>query len=115
MIDRQGNTLTELALAELLESGEVKRHIRKCKKLYKARRDHCITELNRLFGDRVSFHVPAGGLAFWLNLGDSSQLDLTDLALNSYFFNHKQNGYLRFGFGALTEWEATDALTSLKF
>ncbi len=115
MIDRQGNTLTELALAELLESGEVKRHIRKCKKLYKARRDHCITELNQLFGDRVSFHVPAGGLAFWLNLGDSSQLDLTDLALNPYFFIHKQNGYLRFGFGALTEREATDTLTSLKF
>lgn len=113
MIDRQGNTLTELALAELLESGEVKRHIRKSKKLYKSRRDHCISELKRLFGDRVHFHVPAGGLALWLEFGAEQQLDVTDLATEPYFFVYHQRCYLRLGFGAFTEPEMTAALTRL--
>jgi len=112
-IDRQGNTLTELALAELLESGEVKRHIRKCNKLYKTRRDHCVYELKRLFGDRVRFKIPAGGLAFWLNFGTQLQSNLAELATEPHFFVDKQNCFVRFGFGAFTEQETTAALTRL--
>lgn len=114
MIDRQGNTLTELALAELLESGEVKRHIRKCKKLYKTRRDHCVNELKRLFADTVRFHIPAGGLAFWLQFGPRQQFNLAELATEAYFFVDKQSCAVRFGFGAFTEQETTAALTRLR-
>ncbi|MBE3669498.1 GntR family transcriptional regulator [Vibrio navarrensis] len=113
MIDRQGNTLTELALAELLQSGEVKRHIRKCKKIYKTRRDHCVNELKRLFGDRVRFHIPAGGLAFWLELGTQPQFDLAELATEPHFFVDKQRCFVRFGFGSFTEQEITAELTRL--
>lgn len=114
MIDRQGNTLTELALAELLESGEVKRHIRKCKKLYKTRRDHCVDELKRLFADRVRFHIPAGGLAFWLEFNPRQQFNLAELATEAHFFVDKQSCAVRFGFGAFTEQETTAALTRLR-
>lgn len=113
MIDRQGNTLTELALAELLESGEVKRHIRKCKKLYKSRRDHCVSELKRLFGDSVRFHIPPGGLAFWLEFDVGPACDLTDLAAQPHFFVGERSLCVRFGFGAFTEQETTAELTQL--
>ncbi|RVU40764.1 PLP-dependent aminotransferase family protein [Rheinheimera riviphila] len=113
MIDRQGNTITELALAELLASGEVKRHIRKSKKIYKNRRDHCVHELHRLFGDSVRFFIPAGGLAFWLEFG-VKQLQLADFAAAPHFSVDKQGcTSIRFGFGAYTEPEITMALTRL--
>ncbi len=34
LIDRQGNNITELALADLMQRGEIKRHIRKNEKKY---------------------------------------------------------------------------------
>lgn len=37
LVDRQGNAIVELA--ELMESGLVKRHIRKARKIYQQRRD----------------------------------------------------------------------------
>ena len=37
LIDRQGNSVTELAVAELMESGEIKRHIRRTCLLYTSR------------------------------------------------------------------------------
>ena len=113
LIDRQGNSLTELALAELLGSGEVKRHIRKCKQLYKRRRDHCVNELNRLFAATVQFDIPAGGLAFWLEFHLKQPLALlTDLPQPHFAVTERQLG-IRFGFGALNETEITTALQQL--
>lgn len=65
-IDRQGDSATEAALAELLEDGEVSRHIRKTRLIYQQRRDHCVAALQRTFGERLEFSVPTGGMALWL-------------------------------------------------
>jgi GntR family transcriptional regulator / MocR family aminotransferase len=70
LIDRQGNALTELAVAELMASGELRRHIRRAVKTYAQRRDLCATLVERCFGDDVRFALPAGGLALWLRLSD---------------------------------------------
>ena len=48
LIDRQGNNITELALADLMQRGEIKRHIRKMKKIYQLRRDHALAEFQRV-------------------------------------------------------------------
>ncbi len=70
LIDRQGNALTELACAELMASGELRRHIRRAVKTYAQRRDLCATLVERCFGDDVRFTLPAGGLALWLRFAE---------------------------------------------
>ncbi|HWY62257.1 MAG TPA: PLP-dependent aminotransferase family protein [Rhizomicrobium sp.] len=75
MIDRQGDPATEGAVNELIESGELHRHTRKVMKLYGERREHFAGLLKSLFGRRVEFTVPDGGLAFWVQFKDTD-LDL---------------------------------------
>ncbi|WP_325895103.1 MocR-like pyridoxine biosynthesis transcription factor PdxR [Grimontia sp. NTOU-MAR1] len=123
LIDRQGSTVTELAVADLMQSGDVKKHIRKVRRIYQARRDHAANELKRIFGDNVLFRVPPGGLALWI---DISQLPKTvgdgksggfssnfPVLSGSKLFSDVDATYpthLRFGFGALTEHEITFSL-----
>ena len=114
LIDRQGNPVTELALAELLSSGEVKRHIRKCKKLYKSRRDHCVRELTTQLGDRVHFQVPAGGLAIWLEFARPYWPQLVRLSADPAFFVVPSAGAIRFGFAARNEAEISQAISRLR-
>ncbi|MDK3018803.1 MocR-like pyridoxine biosynthesis transcription factor PdxR [Pseudodonghicola flavimaris] len=65
-IDRQGDTPLEAALAELIRDGDLGRHARKARRIYRARRDLLAEALTRRLGDRVHFDLPAGGLALWL-------------------------------------------------
>lgn len=123
LIDRQGNTVTELAVADLMQSGDVKKHIRKVRKIYQARRDHAASELQRIFSDKVSFRLPQGGLALWIDIsrlltpfGDNKPEDLLSnlpVLSGSKFFTNTETivpVHVRFGFGALTEGEITIAL-----
>lgn len=66
--DRQGDATAETAVAELLEDGEVERHARRVRRIYRERRDVLAHELTRKLGDRVSFEVPSGGMAVWLRV-----------------------------------------------
>ena len=68
LIDRQGNSITELAVAELMVSGEIKRHIRRTFKIYNDRRNALMHLVSTHLNDFVSFDEPSGGLAFWLRL-----------------------------------------------
>ncbi len=77
MIDRQGDPATEGAVSELIDSGELHRHTRKVMKLYGERREHFAGLLKSLFGNRIEFTIPDGGLAFWVNFRDT---DLDRLA-----------------------------------
>jgi GntR family transcriptional regulator/MocR family aminotransferase len=67
-IDRQGDLPLEQALADLIDDGTLRRHARKARRIYQARRDRLAEELTREFGQAVSFTLPAGGLALWLRL-----------------------------------------------
>ena len=64
-VDRQGDAVTERAVAELIEDGEVARHARRMRRIYHARRDALVTSLTRHLGSALSFDVPAGGMALW--------------------------------------------------
>ncbi|WP_354668168.1 PLP-dependent aminotransferase family protein [Vibrio hepatarius] len=123
LIDRQGSTVTELAVADLMQSGDVKRHIRKVRKVYQARRDHAASELQRIFNDNVSFRLPLGGLALWIDISqlltvygdDKSEDFLSNLPVlsGSKLFTSAESilpAHVRFGFGALTKGEITTAL-----
>ncbi|MDZ4140560.1 MAG: PLP-dependent aminotransferase family protein [Methylotenera sp.] len=81
LIDRQGNSVTELAVAELMESGEIKRHIRRTLKTYNERRNVLIDLIRNELGDFVNFDAPNGGLAIWLRLNDG--IDINKLVQNA--------------------------------
>ncbi len=36
------------------------------KKIYQLRRDHALTEFNRIFAESVQIQPPAGGMALWV-------------------------------------------------
>ncbi|PYF72851.1 aminotransferase-like domain-containing protein [Pedobacter nutrimenti] len=65
IVDRQGDVLMEQALAELLEEGEVQRHLKKALKIYHERRDIFCELLKSQLEQEVSFSAPPGGLAMW--------------------------------------------------
>ncbi len=66
LIDRQGNTVTERAAAEMLQNGKLKRHIRRAIKVYEHRCRSAVESVREGLGDMVHVNPPSGGLALWL-------------------------------------------------
>lgn len=67
-IDRQGDLPLEQAVAALIDDGELRRHARKARRIYGARRDVLAHEIRDRLGEDVAFDLPAGGLALWVCL-----------------------------------------------
>ncbi|MBU6448896.1 MAG: PLP-dependent aminotransferase family protein [Rhodospirillales bacterium] len=65
-LDRQGDSVTEIAVAELMEEGVVKSHARRMLRIYEARRDTLAQALRQQLGPRISLNIPQGGLALWV-------------------------------------------------
>lgn len=66
LLDRQGNTLIEAAVADLFQEGELQRHLGRSRRTYLGRRDAFATALRERFEGKIAFQVPRGGLAFWV-------------------------------------------------
>jgi len=123
LTDGMGNALTEDAAAELIESGELRRHARKATQVYAVRRQAFAQAVSDAFGDRVLCKTPDGGLAFWLTFPDEGVLDRIEanapelgvrLASSRSFASRKDAGRgLRIGFASLREDEARKALMTL--
>jgi GntR family transcriptional regulator / MocR family aminotransferase len=69
-IDRQGDPITELAIVELIESGQVRRHIKRVHAIFDRRRLAFADALQNELGDLASFDTPTGGLAFWVRFAE---------------------------------------------
>lgn len=65
VVDRQGDRLLELAVADLCIEGELARHARKMRGIYAARREALAEALASELGSVLSFHLPPGGMAIW--------------------------------------------------
>ncbi|KAA0993122.1 MocR-like pyridoxine biosynthesis transcription factor PdxR [Dyadobacter aurulentus] len=65
IIDRQGDQMLENAVAELLQTGVIQRHLRKSVRVYKQRRDLFCDLLKTELGNYVDFQAPDGGMAVW--------------------------------------------------
>ncbi len=74
-IDRQGDPITELAVVELIESGQLRRHVKRVHGIFDKRRTAFAAALSAELGDLATFEVPTGGLAFWVRFPDSVDLD----------------------------------------
>lgn len=123
LIDTMGNTLTEDAAAELIESGELRRHARKVFQIYAARRIAFAQSVQAELGDMVKFRIPDGGLAFWLTFPRVADLDRLEARLpelgvsiassRSFATTKSAPRGLRIGFASLNEAEARAALKTL--
>ena len=124
LIDGMGNSVTENAAADLLDSGEVRRQVRKTAQIYAARRDAFARSLEEEMAGLVDYRVPDGGLAFWLRFRDPAMLDrieahapaigLSFAPSRSYAVEDGSERGLRIGFASLTEQEARDVLRALR-
>jgi GntR family transcriptional regulator / MocR family aminotransferase len=69
-MDRQGDSLMEVAIAELYKNGTIGRHIKKVVKVYHERRDHFCQLLRDSFGDQIKFKIPDGGMSVWVRFNE---------------------------------------------
>jgi len=74
LIDTQGDTIMELALAEMFQEGIIKRHMKRALTEYHRRRDFMCAMLNDKLPDIINFRVPDGGLAIWARFDKSVPL-----------------------------------------
>lgn len=124
LIDRQGNSVTELAVAELLITGEIKRHIRRTYKTYNERRNALMDLIRHELADHVSFDAPNGGLAIWLTLNNSLNVEtIVKNALQAqvrilpgslFSTDNKHVNAIRLGFGSLNAVELAIGIQRLK-
>ena len=122
-IDRQGDLPLELALSDLLADGTIKRHARKARRIYHARRDFLAELLDNSLKEYGQFSLPAGGLAIWfrLNQGDakgwaeSAARSGLSVLPGSHFELDKTRPAeaFRLGFATLNEAELTRAVQLL--
>jgi GntR family transcriptional regulator/MocR family aminotransferase len=124
LLDSMGNTLTEDAAAELIETGEVRRHVRKVAQVYAQRRKAFAATLSEQFAGLADFDIPDGGLAFWLRFRNLKALDRIEaralglgiwVAPSSSFITRPDaTRGLRLGFASLTEQEAREGIRRLR-
>jgi len=123
LIDRQGDPATELAVAEMMEAGEIRRHARKVLRIYDDRRMSFADLLKRHFGSAIDFELPDGGLAFLVRFAEN--VDVGELVLSAarhgvkilpgatYSMSGEPTSGLRLGFASLNERELTEAVSRL--
>lgn len=122
MVDTQGDSLLETAIAQLYQERIIQRHIKKSLKVYKERRDHFCGLLHQKLGDLVSFEVPDGGISVWCRfpkttLDDlplkASQKGLTIKNGREYDSGQKKYNAIRMGFASLDLEEQKKAIDIL--
>jgi GntR family transcriptional regulator/MocR family aminotransferase len=123
-LDRQGDHLTEAALAELIEDGELQRHTRRMRRTYQARRDRVAQLLRQQLGAALTFDVPNGGMALWAEAAPdidveawAKRAEAAGVVFQSeqqFRWDGQPGSHLRLGYAALSEPELVRAVRRLK-
>jgi len=120
LLDIQGDLATEAAVATLIEDGELQRHVARVRRVYANRREILANSLRRVFGDGVEFTLAPGGMALWVRLRMS--VDIDEWARRSvehgvswytgrrYAFDGQPKPFARFSFAWLNERELPEAV-----
>jgi GntR family transcriptional regulator/MocR family aminotransferase len=123
IVDTQGDSLLENAIAELYKDGTIARHIKRSVKLYKERRDHFCACLQKELNDHIFFRVPDGGMSVWTNFLHHDLKVISGKALNrglvmkdgtSYDVGRHTFNSVRLGFASLNFKEQAQAVKILK-
>ncbi|WP_210519949.1 MocR-like pyridoxine biosynthesis transcription factor PdxR [Hymenobacter terricola] len=123
LVDIQGDSILEEAIAELYRNGDIRRYLRKAVRAYEARRDLLCELLHSQLGGRVSFQKPNGGLAVWVRFAPplslpavaarARQLGLYVNDGSFYDAGRAPQNALRLGFASLNETELREAVRVL--
>ena len=120
LLDIQGDLATEAAIATLMDDGELQRHVARVRRVYANRREILANSLRRTFGDGVEFTLGSGGMALWVRLRMS--VDVEAWAQRSvergvswytgrrYAFDGQPKPFARFSFAWLNERELPEAV-----
>jgi len=120
LLDIQGDQATEAAVATLIEDGELQRHVARVRRVYANRREILASCLKRTFGEGVEFVLAPGGMALWVRLHMSVDIDewarrsvqrgVSWYAGKRYAFDGKSKPFARFSFAWLNERELPEAV-----
>lgn len=125
LVDTQGEAVMEHVIAELLNEGEIRRHMKKALKVYRERRDFMCGTLKKELGGLVDFTIPQGGLSIWTKFADhipvpelSRQLFKKEVALSPGLLHDisagKRLNSTRLGFGWMNLREAEKAIVTMR-
>lgn len=122
LLDKQGDIIQEQVLAELISEGEIYRLTKKNITIYKERRDCLISNLIQYFKTELTWVVPTGGLAIWLNFNHKiSLVKLAEVAKKqdlyipkTILYQNKDTCAIRFGFGDLSLQDIKTTIKKLK-
>ena len=74
-LDGHGDPALERAMAELMEDGELQRHLNRMLQVYRRRRDTLASALRSELGDVLTAGTPSGGLALWARTREGLDVD----------------------------------------
>ncbi|MGZ3766979.1 MAG: MocR-like pyridoxine biosynthesis transcription factor PdxR [Mucilaginibacter sp.] len=123
LIDTQGDSLMENAIAEMYDDGTIARHIKKSVNLYKERRDHLCNLLKTELGNYISFKIPDGGMSVWASFLSNDLSLISEKAFKkgliisdgkTYDTNEIKYNSVRLGFASLNFKEQEEAVRILK-
>jgi GntR family transcriptional regulator/MocR family aminotransferase len=120
IVDSQGDQVLEAAVAELLEDGEIQRHVLRTRSIYARRREALGQALGRELDGVLQFRLPAGGIAIWASVTAEVDVDRwRQLAIargvvfetgRSFDFDDRPVRHVRLGFAAQTESEIAEGV-----
>jgi GntR family transcriptional regulator/MocR family aminotransferase len=122
LLDKQGDLIQEQMLSELISEGEIYRLKKKNALTYRHRRDCLAGYLTYYFEGVISWKIPSGGLAIWLQFVKvislvklAEEAEKLDLFLpKTILYQDKNTCAIRFGFGHLNEEEIEIVIKKLK-
>ncbi|MFD2556139.1 aminotransferase-like domain-containing protein [Sphingobacterium tabacisoli] len=122
IIDRQGDIIMEQTLGEMIEEGEIHRHLKKSLKIYRERRDNMSELLNGMLKEYISFDTPNGGLATWVEFYQTKSLmNIKERCLKHgllvprhILYQNRQISAMRIGFGHMDSQEMEESFSILK-
>jgi GntR family transcriptional regulator/MocR family aminotransferase len=122
-LDWQGDSMMEVAIAQIYKNGTIERHIKKAVKLYRERRDYFCTQLKEKIDKHITFKIPDGGMAVWTKFNDIDLKMVAEKALkkglmmnDGSLFNNGNKNYnsARLGFASLNLDEQNKAIEIIK-
>ena len=120
IMDRQGDTILELSLADMLENGTLKRYTTKALKTYRERRDFACDLLKSELRNTIDFKIPDGGMAIWAKFDKSiSLMKLSEKVSKKGLYLSNGSAYeglnaCRMGFSSMNLKEMEEAVGILK-
>lgn len=115
LVDMQGDNVMERAILDLIEKGELKRHIRRASKVYRERLQYATTLIRKELGNNVIFKKPDGGLALWMEFEDNPTERLAQCGISATIEKLANQRFgLRVGYASMQSEEIARLIIALK-